>query len=198
VAAFLFVSCFITACSRLVDPEPGSAAAQTVATSSVAESSTTTTVLEASSTSLTVAAGSTRPVTKPPSTIPAASSTQVPPAPPATTKPQASGRAFTLGQPFSLRVGETSILSAEGLTVKFAGMLGDSRCPPNVQCFWAGNARIAIEVAQQGSSSRLELNTFEGDKTVFFNSYLFNLQGLSPSSAAPESQYIATLVVTKG
>jgi hypothetical protein len=103
-----------------------------------------------------------------------------------------------LGQPFGLRVGESATLAVEGLIVKFGGVLGDSRCPPNVQCIWAGNARIAIEVAQQGTSSRLELNTFEGDKTVFFNSYLFNLQALSPSSSAPESHYVATLVVNKG
>jgi len=82
--------------------------------------------------------------------------------------------------------------------VRFYAVLGDSRCPPNVQCIWAGNARIAIEVAQQGSSSRLELNTFEGVKTVSFNSFLFNLQALSPASSAPESQYVATLVVTRG
>jgi len=81
--------------------------------------------------------------------------------------------------------------------VKFAAVLGDSRCPPNVECIWAGNARIAIQVAQKGSSSRLELNTFEGVKTVSFNSFVFNLQALSPSSAAPESLYNATLVVTK-
>jgi hypothetical protein len=127
-----------------------------------------------------------------------AASTQPPPPPPPATQPPVSGKPFTLGQPFSLRVGETAALAGEGLTVKFAAVLGDSRCPPDVQCIWAGNARIAIEVAQQGSGSRLELNTFEGTKTVFFNSFLFNLQALSPASSAPESQYVATLVVTRG
>lgn len=195
--AALFLSFALAACGRLVDPEPGSAAAQTVATSIVAETLTTTTILEVSSAPVTTAPSSTRPVTKPPSTI-ASASTQPAPPPPATTKPQASSKAFTLGQAFSLRVGESATLVGEGLSVKFVEVLGDSRCPPNVQCFWAGNARIAIEVAQHGSSSRLELNTFEGVKTVFFNSYLFNLQALSPSSSAPQSQYSATLVVTKG
>lgn len=53
---------------------------------------------------------------------------------------------FTLGEPFDLAVGEGA-LSRDGRTaIHFTRVVGDSRCPPDVVCVWAGEARIELEV----------------------------------------------------
>ncbi len=44
---------------------------------------------------------------------------------------------------------------ADGATLRYASLVEDSRCPPNVQCVWAGTVRVAVEIAG-GTSSRTD------------------------------------------
>ncbi len=41
----------------------------------------------------------------------------------------------------------------ENLRLRFDDVLEDSRCPKGVECFWTGQARIAIRVLQAGDST---------------------------------------------
>ena len=44
-------------------------------------------------------------------------------------------------------IGQETEFSGKSVTkVKFAEVLEDSRCPEGVDCLWAGNARIALEL----------------------------------------------------
>ena len=45
---------------------------------------------------------------------------------------------------FDIALGESILRSNSGVEVGFSEILTDSRCPLNVQCYWAGMARIAI------------------------------------------------------
>lgn len=45
--------------------------------------------------------------------------------------------------PFALAPGE-SARTAEGVGVQYVSLIDDSRCPPGVQCVWAGTVRIAV------------------------------------------------------
>jgi hypothetical protein len=85
------------------------------------------------------------------------------------------------GQPFTLGVGETAVLEG-GLVMTFAAVVGDSRCPADVQCVWEGNAEIAIDTAQTGEPpARLILNTNPGFATeAVYLSYVFELIALDP------------------
>ena len=71
----------------------------------------------------------------------------------------ASSLAATIppGTPFTLKLGETLTLRDWSLT--FVRVVSDSRCPPKVNCVWAGDAKLALRVKRGRSSQMLELHT---------------------------------------
>lgn len=52
-----------------------------------------------------------------------------------------------VGEEFTLRVGEYAVVTDANLFVGFVGVDGDSRCPLQVQCVWAGDAAVVVETA---------------------------------------------------
>ena len=52
-----------------------------------------------------------------------------------------------LGDEFTLRVGERAAITALGLSLRFIQVVGDSRCPADAVCTWAGDGAVLIEVA---------------------------------------------------
>jgi hypothetical protein len=104
------------------------------------------------------------------------------------------------GKPFELRAGATATLP-DGLTIKFDRVSGDSRCPADVNCVWAGEATVAISVSiARGDAEQRELKTSPGASTVSLAAYTIALTGLTPyprtSQQIPPEDYVATLVVT--
>jgi hypothetical protein len=63
----------------------------------------------------------------------------------------------SLGQEFSLRIGQTAQIENEQLSIRFKSVAGDSRCPRSVQCFWAGEVSCDVTVTDRGSSSNITL-----------------------------------------
>ena len=47
----------------------------------------------------------------------------------------------------SLRLGLGESATREGETVAFRAVIEDSRCPPDVQCVWAGRVQVRLEVS---------------------------------------------------
>lgn len=142
------------------------------------------------STSTTTRAG-----TKPATTSKPATAASAATRPPQSAAKPPAGATFTLGQEFTLGFGEHK--SGDGLQVGFIQKAEDSRCPPNSNCFWAGNARVVFQLNRTGTSSTFTLNTMLEPKSVNFNEYTLTLRSLSPASNAPDSSYRATLVITK-
>ncbi len=60
---------------------------------------------------------------------------------------------FMLGQEFVLGGGQEAAFSGNDLSVRFSELLEDSRCPTEVECFWTGQARIAVIVQPTGRPS---------------------------------------------
>ena len=48
------------------------------------------------------------------------------------------------GQAFSMHRGE-SVMLADRSALRYLRVGNDSRCPPGVQCIWAGDAEVAFE-----------------------------------------------------
>jgi hypothetical protein len=48
------------------------------------------------------------------------------------------------GDPFSLRHGETAVVHPSGALIRFDELLGDSRCPLYLECFWEGRADLKM------------------------------------------------------
>ena len=69
-------------------------------------------------------------------------------------EPPAAMQTITLG------IGEKATL-ADGSRLTYLSLVNDSRCPPNVQCIWAGDAEIELrwEPAGSGKSNTFSLHT---------------------------------------
>lgn len=71
----------------------------------------------------------------------------------------AGERTVQAGQPFDLNPGAQVALAGGG-TLRYVGLVNDSRCAPDVQCVWAGDAEVALEWAPQGAAAeRFSLHT---------------------------------------
>ncbi len=123
--------------------------------------------------------------------------------------PDAAPIPATLDSPFQLQLGQTALLQAQGISVKFVEVVEDSRCPMGVECVWAGQALILIQVSSQddalgiGVQERtLQVGLADSVDGVS-DSYLFEFLSLAPLPQASEQgaqvqpDYIATLVVSK-
>ena len=108
------------------------------------------------------------------------------------------------GQEFAIKVDQQVKLEGADLALKFVGVGQDSRCPSNVNCVWAGDAEIALELVQDKCTTALKLHTHTGPSTsnegkvggfrvklVKLDPYPHTERKISPSD------YVATLLVTK-
>ena len=63
----------------------------------------------------------------------------------------------SLGQEFSLRIGQSVVITGEDLGIKFLEVSEDSRCPKGVTCVWEGRVVALVEISTNGSTQQLEL-----------------------------------------
>ena len=106
-----------------------------------------------------------------------------------------------LGEDFRLAVKQIAVIRGEPLTVRFASVVEDSRCPANVQCIRAGEARVEIGVQQAGMEPALDtLSTAPpGPQHAAYGAYDVTLVGVAPEprTNVPAPAYVATLRVTR-
>jgi hypothetical protein len=62
------------------------------------------------------------------------------------------------GQDFAMQVGERVTL-ADDATLRYVGVGNDSRCLPDVQCIWAGDAEVRFEWSMAGAPKTFSLHT---------------------------------------
>lgn len=106
-------------------------------------------------------------------------------------------------QKITVRVNQQKTLAKNKLTIKFVSLLEDSRCPVDVRCIQAGNARIQIEVGKAaGAAKSFELNTdAKKPQAVSFAGYTIKLIDVNPHPATNvrinRLGYTATFAVGK-
>lgn len=77
---------------------------------------------------------------------------------------ESSARSVSVAQPFTMLPGDSVALADRG-TLRYVGVKSDSRCPPDRQCVWAGDAEVTFEWAASGASVQsFELHTGFADK----------------------------------
>mgnify|MGYP001081213227 CR=1 FL=1 len=99
----------------------------------------------------------------------------------------------------ALAIGQAATL--DGLTVRFVEVPTDSRCPTDVVCVWAGNAKVVLNTVVGGVERALALNTNAGSATgpgaVEVDGFRITLLGLDPAPRSeepiPAGAYRATL-----
>jgi hypothetical protein len=68
----------------------------------------------------------------------------------------------SLGQEFTLPVGQTAVINGQNLSIKFEEVTADSRCAIGVECIRAGDAKCQMQITSQGSTSTVILTDTGG------------------------------------
>lgn len=84
-------------------------------------------------------------------------------------------------QEVTVRVKTQKSVMRDRLRIKFVAV-EDSRCPADVNCVWAGNAKVTIKVTNRnGRTETFDLNTNLNAKSVKFGGYEITLGRVTPS-----------------
>jgi hypothetical protein len=104
-------------------------------------------------------------------------------------------------QQATVTVNQQKKFSRSKLTIKFVSV-EDSRCPQDVNCVWAGNAKVTIKVTnRKGESKNFELNTNLQPQSVKFDNYEIKLGEVAPypksNTRVNANGYNAVFIVNK-
>jgi hypothetical protein len=104
-------------------------------------------------------------------------------------------------QQVTVRLNKQTKASRSKLTIKFVAV-EDSRCPQDVDCIWAGNAKVTVKVTNsKGASKTFDLNSNLQPQTVKFDGYEIKLGAVIPSPRSTvrinPNGYTASFTITK-
>jgi len=110
---------------------------------------------------------------------------------------------FASAQPseqITVKTGQQRVTKTGRISIKFLELIEDSRCPADVNCVWAGIAKIKVQLNKNGKTAIVELNT-QNEKSTVFEGHTVTLKDLLPrqstTSKYSQSAYSATLTITR-
>ena len=62
--------------------------------------------------------------------------------------------AVAAGTPLTLGVGEAALLEGTSVSLRFLGVVEDSRCPIDTSCVWAGEVKVKLEILESSKAAR--------------------------------------------
>ncbi len=80
----------------------------------------------------------------------------------------------------SLSVGE--VLNLNNRSIVFKNVVSDSRCPENVTCVWAGEAKVAIDIYENGTWIKEQVINIQSKNVPLefsINSTTYSMRGIS-------------------
>lgn len=115
---------------------------------------------------------------------------------------QTTTKNIKLNTEFSLFAEQKGYLKTDKLNIEFVKVLEDSRCPEDVDCVWAGSAKVQIKVSKGKSATQVfELNTNQAPNMITFQGYKIEITGLSPSLKSNDDKdkirYMASFIIKK-
>lgn len=144
----------------------------------------------------------------PQATVPATNVVIEPTTPPQPTGVPATPTAATaaqVGQPFQLAMGQAVQVAGTDLTLTFADVTEDSRCPRGVDCAWAGQVIVVLDAAQGSQTSSPVTLTLRGsgrqvaESSAQIGDYTVQIVDVEPypqrDTGAAAGEYVATLEV---
>jgi len=121
----------------------------------------------------------------------------------ATCAPKIDDKTVSLGESFSLTIGQSASIDGEDLAIEFIDIITDSRCPLEVVCIWQGEVACLVEITHSGTGQEKVL-TYPGLTQELseaqFGSYQFTFSVEPYPEAGKEikkSEYRLNLLVTK-
>ena len=104
-----------------------------------------------------------------------------------------------LNKPFKLEAGN-GVAAARYIPAKwnleFMRVVSDSRCPPNVNCVWAGDATLELRVSKGKQIQKLTLHTGLEPRSATIMGLKLTLQNLEPAKGVPGKPK-ATFILSK-
>lgn len=107
-----------------------------------------------------------------------------------------------LSEEFTLAAKEKAAVKSAKLNIEFVSVTEDSRCPVDVDCVWAGNAKVQIKISKgKAAAQTFELNTNLDPKTITIQGYQIKLVSLDPAPKADtetaKRKYAGKFIVQK-
>jgi hypothetical protein len=90
----------------------------------------------------------------------------------------------TAGETVTLAIGETAAVPDTSLSLMFAAVSSDSRCPADVVCIQLGEAVVALDALAGGGASRFELSTTGSARVAQVGGFRIELSSLVPERHA--------------
>ena len=105
------------------------------------------------------------------------------------------------GVAFALPLGKTASVNGNSARITFNAVTDDSRCPVDVVCIWAGDARVELAIVRNGSVADTRvISITPPNNEVVSGDLRIRLVGLAPAPRQSEPSarraYVAQLVVT--
>ncbi|MBL4662765.1 MAG: hypothetical protein JKY22_04230 [Flavobacteriaceae bacterium] len=91
----------------------------------------------------------------------------------------------------TFKIGLETTVTSDGVAIQFHEVLEDSRCPENVQCVWAGQARVKVTVSTSEMPEKtLELIVGKKEKNILYvgNDFVLKAINLAPYPIATNVQ----------
>jgi hypothetical protein len=109
----------------------------------------------------------------------------------------------TDGPEIVLKAGQEIQLRGTPLRIAFLRVIGDSRCPRDVVCVWAGNGAVELELSLgRDPERRVTLNSTVGPRETVLGDYRVSLVELTPDPLStrpiPPEDYAVRLRVETG
>jgi hypothetical protein len=106
-----------------------------------------------------------------------------------------------LAEQFDVRVGETAYIADTRLSIRVNVVSDDSRCPRDVVCVWAGNARVSLTLRDASNTDAVDLNSTLEPHAVTRWGHTVELVDVQPVPTAgqpiPAQEYVIRMVVTR-
>ncbi|MDJ0736949.1 MAG: hypothetical protein QNJ47_23250 [Nostocaceae cyanobacterium] len=111
----------------------------------------------------------------------------------------------TLDSQFGLKAGQVALIESEKIKIQNLQVEEDSRCPDEVQCVWAGQVKVKLNVVKnqqdlgefnlisRAGAENLAVKTFDGYAIKVIEVAPYPKQNQKPE----QSDYIVTLVVSR-
>lgn len=118
---------------------------------------------------------------------------------------QGSQTPVQLDQPFQLRLQEQVVIAADDLAIQFLEVSEDSRCPSDVQCVWAGQVSVRLQLSTaENPAQQIVLTDAAGpnsQSSAWVDGYHLQLVQVTPYPHTQHpiqiNDYTLTLAVTR-
>lgn len=106
-----------------------------------------------------------------------------------------------LGEEFDLRLNETAYLASTPLSIEANAVPEDSRCPTDVVCAWAGNARVSLTLRAGTTANGGDVNSTLQPRAISRFGYTVELVDVRPprvsTQTIPAEAYVVRLVARR-